>query len=294
MPSPGGKAASDLVIQVVMVAESTRLQCMLKNYGIETQMPTQVEPVQVCPPGELVRVLENMGKSSRLGLGGRPQRPVGSLGTSKMWRVAGRTILCFPLIFSSSEFYLSYDLALLTENIKAELKFISGHWRLNGRPTFCIPITEKDMRDPQFEVFRNFLADLRQGHCDGVRVRLGRVQSLMNSACIEHLDFLSGRNKEVTQVSPLQEFKHSYAGFHSLQDIPKTMEIHEDTVDFAGQYANTATRDVVEVLKSIDHVNGTIQLLGILLKREGPDFKVGDQTVRERLEIFHSEAGNSR
>ena len=47
------------MIQVVMVAESTRLQCMLKNYGIETQTPTQVEPVQVCPPGELVRVLSH-------------------------------------------------------------------------------------------------------------------------------------------------------------------------------------------------------------------------------------------
>ena len=31
----GGSAASDLVIQVVMIAESTRLQCMLANYGIQ-------------------------------------------------------------------------------------------------------------------------------------------------------------------------------------------------------------------------------------------------------------------
>ena len=103
-----------------------------------------------------------------------------------------RTILCYPLIFSSSEFYLSHDMALLKENIKAELKFISRCWRLNGRPTFCILITEKDMRDPHFDVMRNFLADLRQGHCDGIKVRLGRVQSLLSGACIEHLDFLSG------------------------------------------------------------------------------------------------------
>ena len=53
--SAGGKAASDLVIQVVMVAESTRLQCMLSNYGIQTQTPTEVEPVQIWAPGELVR-----------------------------------------------------------------------------------------------------------------------------------------------------------------------------------------------------------------------------------------------
>ena len=71
--------ASDLVIQVVMISESTRLQCMLANYGIQTQTPTEVEPVQILPPGELVRLLTSMGKSSKLGLNGRPARPVGEL-----------------------------------------------------------------------------------------------------------------------------------------------------------------------------------------------------------------------
>ena len=47
IPMSGGSAASDLVIQVVMISESTRLQCMLANYGIQTQTPTEVEPVQV-------------------------------------------------------------------------------------------------------------------------------------------------------------------------------------------------------------------------------------------------------
>ena len=30
---------------------------MLANYGILTQTPTEVEPVQIWPPGELVKVL---------------------------------------------------------------------------------------------------------------------------------------------------------------------------------------------------------------------------------------------
>ena len=101
--------------------------------------------------------------------------------------MSGKTILCYPLIFSSSEFYLSHDMALLTENIRAELKFISRCWRLNGRPTFCILLSERDMRDPQFGVMMSFLAELRQGHCDGVKVRLGRLQNLLSSSCIEHL-----------------------------------------------------------------------------------------------------------
>merc|ERR1719357_1974454 len=144
----GGKAASDLVIQVVLISESTRLQCMLANYGILTQTPTEVEPVQVWPPGEMVRLLASMGSSPSLGLGGRPSRPIGSLGTSKLYRVAGKTVLCYPIIFSASDFYLYHDMALLTEDIREELRFINKHWRLLGRPTFAILISENDMRDP--------------------------------------------------------------------------------------------------------------------------------------------------
>ena len=54
--------------------------------------------------------------------------------------------MCYPLIFSASEFYLSHDMALLTDDIKSELKFVSRCWRLSGRPTVCIVVTENNMR----------------------------------------------------------------------------------------------------------------------------------------------------
>ena len=54
-----------------------------------------------------------------------PCRPIGALGSCKVYRLCGTTVLTYPLIFSSSEFYLSHDMALLMEDIRAELKFIS-------------------------------------------------------------------------------------------------------------------------------------------------------------------------
>lgn len=39
--------ATDLVVQVVLIAESMRLQAMMGTYGIQTQTPHEVEPVQV-------------------------------------------------------------------------------------------------------------------------------------------------------------------------------------------------------------------------------------------------------
>ncbi|XP_014672644.1 PREDICTED: phosphorylase b kinase regulatory subunit beta-like [Priapulus caudatus] len=50
-------SASDLIIQVVLVAESSQLQSMLATYGIQTQTPHQIEPIQVWSAWELVKNL---------------------------------------------------------------------------------------------------------------------------------------------------------------------------------------------------------------------------------------------
>lgn len=57
---------------------------MMATYGIQTQTPHEVEPVQVWSSTQLVKVYENLGVNRKLGLQGRPLRPVGSLGTSKV------------------------------------------------------------------------------------------------------------------------------------------------------------------------------------------------------------------
>lgn len=143
----------DLVVQVVMIAESMRLQAVLATYGIQTQTPTEIEPVQIWSQWEMVKVYQHLGKNDALGLKGRPMRPIGILGSSKvmmvlncmltvrpnrgthlqLYRLCGQTVICYPLIFSSSEFYLSHDMALLTDDIKSELKFVSRyvHLRIN-------------------------------------------------------------------------------------------------------------------------------------------------------------------
>ena len=107
-------------------------------------------------------------------------------------------------------------------------------------------------------------------------------------------DFLTG-HEAFCQVTPLVELKHQYAGYQSLTDIPKMMEVTEDLTDLASKFAEAETRDILEAVRSLDHVYGTIQLLGLLLRREGPDFRLGpDTTVRGRLEVLHQEAGHSR
>ena len=39
-------------------------------------------------------------------------------------------------------------------------------------------------RDPQFKEMLELLAMLKKGHCDGLKVRIGRLQNLISSSCI--------------------------------------------------------------------------------------------------------------
>lgn len=39
-------------------------------------------------------------------------------------------------------------------------------------------------RDPQFEEMLDLFAMLKKGHCDGIKVRIGRLQNLLSSSCM--------------------------------------------------------------------------------------------------------------
>ncbi|XP_063877838.1 probable phosphorylase b kinase regulatory subunit beta isoform X5 [Scylla paramamosain] len=284
--------ASDLVVQVVLIAESMRLQAMMATYGIQTQTPHEVEPVQIWPPRELVKVYQNLGVSEKLGLQGRPTRPIGALGTSKIYRVCGQTVLCYPLVFEVSDFYLSHDMALLIDDIKSELHFVGKYWRLSGRPTVCVLIREEHMRDIHFRELLDLLAQLKTGYCDGLKVRTGRLQNLISSSCIEHLDFMSALDIDL-DIKPFEQLQHASIGYQSLTDVPRAITYSEDSMSFKDMELQP-THEVINVLRSVSTLHGQTQLLGILLRREGPDFQIDGHPVGERVLALLSQASSLR
>ncbi|CAH2104309.1 unnamed protein product [Euphydryas editha] len=282
--------ATDLVVQVVLIAESMRLQAMLGTYGIQTQTPHEVEPVQICSSTQLVHVYRELGVCDKLKLTGRPIRPVGSLGTSKIYRVCGMTVLCYPLIFEVSEFYLYRDMALLIDDIKTELQFVGKYWRLSGRPTVCLLVREEHMRDPHFKQMLDLFAMLKKGHCDGVKVRLGRLQNLISSSCIEHLDFMSQGEFPSEMFTQFKQLQHDYIGYQSLTDVPRTLTQRDHAPDMA-DFRARATSDVVAALRDCDSLYAQAQLWGILLQREGPMYEVNGTSALEALKALYGSAG---
>lgn len=87
---------------------------MMATYGIQTQTPHEVEPVQILSSTQLVKVYQKLGVNKKLNLQGRPARPIGSLGTSKVCVLKG------SVFFSPTK---EMSLAILCNSIMCKMKY---------------------------------------------------------------------------------------------------------------------------------------------------------------------------
>jgi phosphorylase kinase alpha/beta subunit len=91
----------------------------------------------------------------------------------------------------------------------------------------------------------DLLAMLKKGYCDGLKVRVGRLQNLISSSCVgkliylelvwqffppnlstEHLDFMNKLEEDI-EIKPFKQIEHEYIGYQSLTDVPKVLEYSE-------------------------------------------------------------------
>ncbi|EGF82837.1 hypothetical protein BATDEDRAFT_247, partial [Batrachochytrium dendrobatidis JAM81] len=201
----------DTVVQLVFLSETAELQSKLRMYGLETQTLANCEPITISPPSALRDAMQVLGENQKLKLSGRPKRPMGTLSTCKIYRCQGQLYAFLPHFMNSEEFYLVSDNDYLVSLFEQELAFIKNHWYSNGRPTMVVMLTNEMLSDVvratnptqaptqrnglnvsnNKQKLLNFMMSLRSsGVCNGVRIRVGRLSEMINTACIESLDFL--------------------------------------------------------------------------------------------------------
>lgn len=137
----------------------------------------------------------------------------------------------------------------------------------------CLLIKEEHMRDPQFKEMLDLLAMLKKGYCDGMKVRIGRLQNLISSSCMEHLDFVS----EIPETSEdsFVQMHHEYIGYQSLTDVPKAAAYKEHKIDCLDFYSRPIP-EIISALRTTDSIICQCQLCGIIIQREGPHYEVSD------------------
>ncbi|KAJ3104027.1 hypothetical protein HDU97_009574 [Phlyctochytrium planicorne] len=210
------KQGTDVVVQLVFLAESAELQSKLANLGLETQTIETCSPVTISPPSALRDAYTSLGQNQKLKLSGRPKRPIGTLSTCKLYRCQGRLYAFTPHFMDKEEFYLISDNNYFVSVFEQELAFVKNHWWSSGRPTMVVMITSEMLGSRSQKAANsldshrwrqsstsnsrrnllNFMMSLRSGTCNGVRVRIGRLTEMINTSCIESLDFLASRDQD--------------------------------------------------------------------------------------------------
>jgi len=135
------------------------------------------------------------------------------------------------------------------------------------------------------------LAGLKAGNVDGLKVRTGRLQNLVSSSCIEHLDFLSTEDQDF-QAQSFQQLQHASIGYQSLTDVPQAVAYAEDTTDFR-KFQHHDTGSICSVLPAAS-LKGKTTLLGILLPREGLGFHVDGRPLSDHINSVLNAAASVR
>uniref|UniRef100_A0A8C0HB23 Phosphorylase b kinase regulatory subunit n=1 Tax=Chelonoidis abingdonii TaxID=106734 RepID=A0A8C0HB23_CHEAB len=289
-----GPLENDLVVHVALIAESQRLQVFLNTYGIQTQTPQQVEPIQIWAQQELVKAYFHLGINDKLGLSGRPDRPIGCLGTSKIYRILGKTVVCYPIIFDLSDFYMSQDVMLLIDDIKNALQFIKQYWKMHGRPLFLVLIREDNIRGSRFNPILDMLAAFKKGVVGGVKVHADRVQTLISGAVVEQLDFL--RISETEEPPEFKSFEELELPKHSKvkrqTSTPNVSELEQQPEVNIHDWKNRSTYEILQKLHECNCLASQAILLSILLKREGPNFITKEGQISCHVTILNIRGGS--
>ena len=287
------------IIQIALLSESLAFQALLSTYGITSQTPNQIESVYVWPSSKLVDLLYYHGSDEVLGLTGRPKRPLGSLCTSRIWNIGGKTVICIPLFQDKQDFYISKDETFVAKAIKSHLKFLKKHWRESARPTFCLLLTSTLFKKNSRLLF-TLLNSFKTGSFKNVPIKTGRLQELITAACkmeivnvAPHMDFHASRilaspvlRRKTLSIKSLtgSDLGYTEAKYNSDEETEGVRKYSRKYSEILAE-CQTMDRDSLSTQAVTNPVTASnIIALIELSARFGRDYRIDRETVIETME----------
>ncbi|MEM9165120.1 MAG: glycoside hydrolase family 15 protein, partial [Cyanobacteria bacterium P01_F01_bin.4] len=269
------------IVQVALLAEDRTLQQQLANYGIETQILEQIEPVQVRPAMELSSLYDQIGCNEKLSLSGRPVRRLRSLTTARIFRIQNETAVFLPAYLDIQQFYLTLDYHFLVAQIHSELAYIHEQWNEPGRPTVTLMLThsmfELGHKAIEESPLLKLILELKDGSCNGVPVKVGALFQLMLTAATERIE------EERVAIAPFSSYKMPISAYLPMsashtRPLTQMQELDLEREKDPGQ--------LLKALRISDNLYEQIELLNNLTRLEGLGFDTGWGTdAQERVTL---------
>ncbi len=276
-------------VQLVFLAEDEQLQSELAAHGVMTETVADIAPVLVYLPQDIALAHGEVGRSDGLGLSGRSARLLKSLTTSRVYRLAGDTVLCLASFFIQSDFFLAWDLEFVLRRFKDELVYLNRNWTGLGRPTVTVMLTH-NLLEASRETFYEFMQQVADGRIAGVPVRRGPLTELLPTASFERISELHGLKLPKTALSSLLDGVRvlSPPGVQRPLEAAQELELEfaSDWEELVGRLAtSTNLYEQCSVMEALARLRGLDAAVSIRDRA---------RTVRELLLEVYKQAGRLR
>ncbi|WP_347988879.1 glycoside hydrolase family 15 protein [Methylomonas sp. AM2-LC] len=286
------KQQSGVAVQIALFAEDEAVQGILQDYNIPSQTPAEIAPIQVRDASQLAAAYTQVGRNDRIGLSGRPLRQLRTLATSRLYLLAGESLIFLPQFMNQKGFYIAMDNRLLIQRLRMELTYISRHWDSTQPPLLVIHIKHNMLDSADRQVLLDFIAQLQQGGQAGVSVNLGLLTQFVQNSSREKIDYLHDfKFPEETW----EESERPFASALPVNDFsPEAINSFELTSWEIGDDAS-----LISQLHLNANLYAQLEALSLLSQRHGLDFETGLKTndgyncrVRDVLEEVYARAGD--
>ncbi|XP_023653363.1 phosphorylase b kinase regulatory subunit alpha, skeletal muscle isoform isoform X2 [Paramormyrops kingsleyae] len=212
----------DVVVQVSILAETEEIKQLLKKHGFDVESVADIHPIRVQPSRVLSHIYARLGRNPRLGLTGRPYRRIGVLGTSKFYLIRNTIFSFTPQFIDHHQFYLALDNHMIVEMLRTEISYLSSRWRMTGRPTVTVPISQTMLTEDHSDLDPAVLAALKKmqdGYYGGARIQTGKLSEFLTTSCCAHLSFMdSGKRHEGSSIDEEDDISYFAGGaVHEFQ-----------------------------------------------------------------------------
>lgn len=116
-----------------------------------------------------------------------------------------------------------------------------------------------------------------------------RLQTLLSSACIEHLDFLENAKGKDLEFRALNELEIDNSQYKSLSDLPRLMNYEEESNIKIEDFASMSLNELIGMLHSTSNHFAKALVLHELKNRYGMKLQIKESTVED---MFSQLSGN--
>jgi len=272
---------------IAVIAENDEVKQRLNALGIDSETPEETLPASLLHATQLSELFTRIGTNEKLGLSGRPYQVSRTIATSRTYRVGNNLCVFLPYHFNPRAFYFNYDNLLLVEHMRSSLQFLARNWDQPGQPLLLFLVRPDMLPEAGHNSILELLQGLRSGNCSGVRIRTGRLHTLLSSTAQEQFDPLPGYDPLPLYLHPRKQCIDRNGEMKKARALIDAMELQ----------AMESRDDAMlsEIVVSFDErPSFALEALLILTKRHGDGFPVetpeGTKTLRQIAEERYDDA----